>query len=372
MKILVFNPGSTSTKIAVFHAEKSLFGTTVRHPDDKINSFKRVAHQYEYRLLAVEEALSRNGHSMADFSALAARGGLLRPLEGGTYLIDSEMVSDLTACRYGEHASNLGAIMAYNLAGKYGIGAYTVDPVSVDEMHDPARYSGLPEIPRVSQSHALNLRAAAREAACRAGVPLDRLNLIVVHLGSGISVAAFEKGKMIDVNNANNEGPFSIERCGGLPSTGLARLCYSGSFSQEEMIRKLNRTGGIFAYLGTRDFGQVETMVREGNHQARKVVLSMCYQVAKEIGAMWAALCGRVDGIVLTGGMAHSAMVVDEIAARVSTAAGITVMPGEMEMEALALGVLRVLRGEETVKYYGRGIPGGNNDRKFSAIDQQA
>ncbi|MFZ5647438.1 MAG: butyrate kinase [Bacillota bacterium] len=352
MNILVINPGSTSTKIAVFNSENCVFQANVRHPDEEINRFERVVDQYRYRLEAIESTLYQNGYSMSGINAIAARGGLLKPLAGGTYLVDSEMLDDLTACRFGEHASNLAAIIAYNLGKTRGIPAYTTDPVSVDELHCLARYSGLPELPRVSQSHALNMRAAAREASSRNGAPLDSINLVVAHLGSGISVAAFERGKMIDVNNPNNEGPFSIERCGGLPSYRLARLCYSGRYTEKQLVNMLIRTGGVYGYLGTRDFGAVEKMVLEGNRRAGEVVRSMCYQVSKEIGAMSAALCGQVDNIVLTGGMSNSRLVVDEITSRVSYIAGVMVIPGEKEMEALALGALRVLRGEERVKRY--------------------
>ncbi|MFZ5651513.1 MAG: butyrate kinase [Bacillota bacterium] len=352
MNILVINPGSTSTKIAAFNSEECLFQTTVRHPDEDISRFDKVADQYRYRLEAIENTLSQNGRSMSEINAIAARGGLLKPLAGGTYLIDREMVQDLTGCIYGEHASNLAAIIAYNLGKAHGIPAYTTDPVSVDELNCLARYSGLPELPRISQSHALNMRAAAREAASGKGLPLDSINLVVAHLGSGISVAAFERGKMTDVNNPNNEGPFSIERCGGLPSYRLARLCYSGKYTEKQMINMLTRTGGIFGYLGTRDLPAVEKMVLEGDSRAGEVVKSMCYQVSKEIGAMSAALCGHVDGIVLTGGMASSRLVVDEITARISYIAGVMVIPGEKEMEALAKGALRVLNGSEEVKRY--------------------
>lgn len=352
MNILVINPGSTSTKIAVYNSGNRLFQTTIRHPDEEINRFDKVTDQYRYRLEAIENTLAQNGCSMTHINAVAARGGLLKPLAGGTYLVDREMVDDLTACRYGEHASNLASIIAYNLSDTYGIPAYTTDPVSVDELHRLARYSGLPELPRISQSHALNIRAAAREASLIKGLSLDSINLVVAHLGSGISVAALEKGKMIDVNNPNNEGPFSIERCGGLPSYWLARLCFSGKYTEKQMISMLTRTGGIYGYLGTRDFSAVERMVLEGDSRAGEVVKSMCYQISKEIGAMSSALCGSVDNIVLTGGLANSRLLVDEITGRVSYIAEVMVLPGEKEMEALALGALMVLMGEEEVKRY--------------------
>ncbi len=292
----------------------------IRHPDHDIVEFKRVPDQYSYREKAIDRALAENGFNgcYGDFSALAARGGLLRPLEGGTYRIDWEMYDDLAACKYGEHASNLGAMIAYNKGRDYNIPAFTVEPVSVDELQDQARYSGLPELPRHSRSHALNMRSVAREVAAGMGRPFEDVNLIVVHLGSGISVACFSGGKMIDVSNPNNEGPFSLERSGSLPVLDLAGLCFSGIYSREEITAKITRTGGIYAYLGTKDFKVVEAMVDDGDLQARRIVQAMCYQVAKEVGAMSAVIRGMVDGIILTGGIAHSGLVVDEIAARVS------------------------------------------------------
>lgn len=363
MKILVINPGSTSTKIAVFESGKCAWQSAVRHPDGDLGRFGRVTEQYRYRMQAILDALGGSGHNIAGFTALAARGGLLRPLAGGTYLIGREMYEDLASCKYGEHASNLGGIIAFNLGKEHNIPAYTVDPVSVDELHDLARFSGMPELPRISKSHALNMRAVAGEAASITGIPRDRIGLVVAHLGSGISVAAFSRGRMIDVNNANNEGPFSMERCGGLPSLDLAALCYSGKYNREEMAAKIIKKGGVYAYLGTRDFGRVEAMVEEGNKIARQVVKAMCYQVAKEIGAMSTALLGRVDRIVLTGGMAHSRLLVDDITARVSFIAGVLVIPGEREMEALALGVARVLTGREQVKHYGKGSTETREDK---------
>ncbi|MFZ5645881.1 MAG: butyrate kinase [Bacillota bacterium] len=365
MKILVINPGSTSTKIAIFQSEICVFQKSIRHPDDELGMFSTVVDQLAYRIEAVLKTMAESGYNMADLTVIAARGGLLRPIEGGTYLIDREMCSDLEECRYGEHASNLGPLIANCLAERYGLKAYTVDPVSVDEFHNLARFSGLPELPRVSKSHALNMRAVAREAAAVKGVPVNRINLVVAHLGSGISVAAFVGGKMVDVNNANNEGPFSMERCGGLPSLDLVELCFSGRYKHNELAAKLIKTGGIFAYLGTRDLSRVEVMASGGDHKAQQAVKAMCYQVAKEIGAMSTVMHGAVDNIVLTGGMAHSSLVVNDISSRVSSIAEVLVIPGEKEMEALAMGVLRVLTGKEKFKYYSNGgdtVRGEQND----------
>lgn len=363
MKILVINPGSTSTKIAVFNSDKCVFQITVRHPDGDLGSFKRVVDQYGYRLQSIERELAAGGYSMHEFKAIAARGGMLQPLAGGTYIIDREMCSDLENQKYGEHASNLGPIIAFSLGKTYGIPAYTVDPVSVDEFDDLARFSGLPELPRISKSHALNMRAVAREAASLKNLSFNAINLVVTHLGSGISVAAFSRGRIIDVNNANNEGPFSLERCGGLPSLELVRLCYSGKYAEDEMISRLIKTGGIYAYTGTRDFPGVEALAAAAPGPERQAIMAMCYQVAKEIGAMSTVLAGKVDGIVLTGGMANSQMVVEGIKARVAFIAEVIVMPGEKEMEALALGAFRVLAGQEEARHYGADgdIRGGKN-----------
>ena len=361
MKILVINPGSTSTKIAVYRFEKCVFQATIRHPDTEIARFKGILDQYQYRLQAVKKALADSGYDMAEFSAIAARGGLLRPLAGGTYLINEEMCNDLIECRYGGHVSNIAAIMAYNLGKTHNIPGYIVDPVTVDEFHDLARFSGLPELPRVSRSHFLNMRAVAREASLLTGISFNDIKLIVVHLGSGISVASFSGGKMIDVSDPNREGPFSIERCGAIPSLDLVALCYSGAYTEKEMKEKITRAGGIYAYLGTKDFSRVEAMIVGGDEQAGRVVRAMCYQVAKEIGAMSTVLYGKVDRIALTGGMSNSKLMVDEISARTRSIAEVLVIPGEREMEALALGVVRVCKGEEDLKNYGK-LSGGNHD----------
>jgi len=269
------------------------------------------------------------------------------------------MYADLSTGRYGEHISNLAPLIAYNLGREYNLPGYVVDPVSVDEFHELARFSGLPELPRVSKGHALNLRAVAREAARRTGLSFSEINLVAAHLGSGISVACFTGGKMIDVSDPNREGPFSIERCGTLPAEDLIALCYSGKYTEKELLSRVTAGGGLFAYLGTKDFSRVEKMIAAGDEYAYTVVRAMCYQVAKEIGAMAAVLSGKVDRIVLTGGLAYSRLIVDEIIPRVKSIAEVAVIPGEREMEALARGVLRVCRGEEAVRYYGKPGEGG-------------
>lgn len=352
LRLLIINPGSTSTKVAVFKERSCLWRQNVSHPAEEIGAFGDILEEAEYRYRAVLKALAERVENVRSFDAVVARGGLLKPLPAGVYAVGEEMYRDLASCRYGRHASNTGGIIAYRLHREAGIPALVVDPVSVDEFTELARYSGLSGIERQSQLHALNMRAAARKVASLLGRSPREVNLVIAHLGSGISVAPYQNGRLVDVNNANNEGPFSLERCGTLPSLALIDLCYSGRYTREEMISLVTRRGGIYSYLGTKDFRKVEEMIARGNREALQVVMAMCYQVAKEIGAMATVLCGRVDGIVLTGGLACSRLVVEEITPRVSFIAPVTVIPGEEEMEALALGALAALRGEEKIKNY--------------------
>ena len=351
--ILALNPGSTSTKMALYRDEECLFKHTLQHHHQDLLQFPHLMDQADYRRRLLLEALADKGCPLSDLSALVVRGGLLKPLAGGVYRVNEAMHQDLLNCRYGTHASNLGAVMALPLAEPLGIPVFTVDPVTVDEFHEPARYSGLLGISRLSMSHALNTRAVARRAAAAMGKTYGEVNLVVAHLGSGISVSAHRRGRMIDVNNANNEGPFSLERCGTLPALALIRLCFSGQYSQEEAAALVTSRGGIFSYLGTKDFRQVEKQVAEGDEETRSVVEAMVYQVAKEIGAMAAALEGEVHGVVVTGGMAHSLLITEPLRKKVSFIAPVFLFPGEEELEALAQGALRALRGEEEIRVYG-------------------
>lgn len=352
MKVLVINPGSTSTKIAVFKNEICLWKQVIEHPSDEIKNFSRIGDQYEYRTDLILKTLSERNTPLEEFSAIVGRGGLLNPLVGGTYLVDINLVNVLKDAPGGEHASNLGGIIAYYLGQRINVPAYIVDPVAVDEMAPVARLSGLWELPRLSQSHALNMKAVARKVAHSMGKTYQEVNIIVAHLGGGISVAPHRRGKMIDVNNANNEGPYSVERCGTLPSYQLVKLCYSGKYSEQEMIAKLIKEGGMYAYLGTKNGREAEKRMQEGDQLAKVVLEGLSYQVAKEIGAMATVLMGEVDKIVLTGGLAYSEFITQNIIQRVSFIAPVEVIPGEEEMEALALGALRVLRSEETVRTY--------------------
>ncbi len=351
--ILALNPGSTSTKIALYRDENCLFKHTIEHSHDELQEFSGIMDQVDYRRRLLLKALEQEGYCLTELSALVVRGGLLKPLAGGVYRVDESMSLDLKNCRYGRHASNLGAVLALPLAQELGIPAFTVDPVTVDELEDVARYSGLKGLPRLSMSHALNMKAVARQTAADMGKKYEELNLVVAHLGSGISVSAHRQGRMIDVNNANNEGPFSLERCGTLPAVPLIHLCFSRQYDLQEAVALVTAKGGLFSYLNTKDFRLVEKQVAAGEPEARRVVEAMVYQVAKEIGAMAAVLSGQVHRIVLTGGMAHSALVTRPLAQKVSFIAPITVLAGEAELEALALGALRALRGEETIRTYG-------------------
>ncbi|HWQ41503.1 MAG TPA: butyrate kinase [Desulfosporosinus sp.] len=352
MRVFAINPGSTSTKVADYENEICLWKQGVDHPSSEINAFTRVGEQLEYRIALVLQTLKEHGTSLEEFDAIVGRGGMLKPLVGGTYMVDLDLVRTLQDAPGGEHASNLGGIMAYCLGQRTHIPAYIVDPITVDEMEQVARLSGLPELPRLSQSHVLNMKAVARKVAREMGKPYEDVNLIVAHLGGGISVAPHRKGKMIDVNNANNEGPYSVNRSGTLPASQLVKLCYSGKYSEKAVLTKITKEGGMFAYLGTKDARVAEERMQAGDPTAKLILEGLCYQVAKEIGAMATVLVGEVDHIVLTGGLAFSEFITREITRRVSFIAPVIVSPGEEEMAALAQGALRVLRGEENALIY--------------------
>ncbi len=351
-RILVINPGSTSTKIGLFENDQALFKETLRHSAEEISVDLGREEQARFRRLALIRLLAEKDVALESLAAIVVRGGLLRPLASGTYLVDDQVYDDLVNAKYGWHASNLGTIIALPLAREAGLPVYTVDPVTVDEFEPLARYSGLKGVDRQSMSHALNMKAVARRAAKLMGKNYNELNLVVVHLGSGISVSAHKKAKMVDVNNANEEGPFSLERCGTLPALGLVRLCFSGTYSLAETIKLLTSGGGIYSYLQTKDFTEVEEQINKGDREVKEIVEAMAYQVSKEIGAMSTVLEGQVDSIILTGGMAHARNLVKMIEKRVLFIAPIIVLAGEEELEALAAGALRVLRNEVRVLKY--------------------
>jgi butyrate kinase len=352
-RLLIINPGSTSTKIAIFDNEKPVMETTLRHTNEELAPYKTVADQFEFRKNVILDTLNTNGINITKLSAVVGRGGLLRPMEGGTYNVNDAMLKDIRTAAMGQHASNLGALIAHEIAGQLNIPSFIVDPVVVDELDEIARISGMPEIERISIFHALNQKAVARRAAKDLGKPYEELNLIVAHLGGGISVGAHRNGRVVDVNNAlDGEGPFSPERTGSLPVGGLIKLCYSGKYTIDELKKKIVGNGGLTAYLGTNDGREVEAMIKNGNKEAELIYKAMAYQVAKEIGACAAVLEGKVDAILMTGGLAYDKALVGWIKERVEFIGTVKVYPGEDEMIALAEGGLRVLRGEEQAKEY--------------------
>ena len=351
--ILVINPGSTSTKIAVFAGEKPVFTETIRHDAAELAALGPVMAQESYRRDLILAALSRHGLTTGNLQAVIGRGGLMRPIAGGVYAVNEAMLSDLRSCRYGTHASNLGAILARDLTGTSGIPALTADPVVVDEMSPLARYSGHPDIARRSIFHALNHKAVARLAAARLGRPYEGLRLVVAHLGGGVSVAAHELGRVVDVNNAlDGDGPFSPERSGGLPAGAVVDWCFAPGADETEIRSRITGRGGFAAYLGTTDGEEIDRRVRAGDDTAREVREAMAYQVAKEIGAMGAVLAGQVDAVILTGGLAHDATLVELISARVAYLGSIVVHAGEDEMAALARSALRALANPDEILVY--------------------
>ncbi|WP_427339943.1 butyrate kinase [Caloranaerobacter sp. DY30410] len=352
-RLLIINPGSTSTKIAIYDNEKPVLEETLRHSTEELAKYEKIYDQYEFRKNIILETLNEKGINLTKLSAVVGRGGLLKPIAGGTYKVNERMLEDLKVGVLGEHASNLGGILAHEIASQLNIPAFIVDPVVVDEMEDVARISGMPEIERKSIFHALNQKAVARRAAKELGKSYNEVNLIVAHLGGGISVGAHKKGRVVDVNNAlDGEGPFSPERTGGLPVGDLAKLCFSGKYTLAEMKKKIKGNGGLVAYLGTNDAREVVKMIKNGDKKAELVYKAMAYQVAKEIGSLAAVLEGKVDGIILTGGIAYDKEFTKWIIDRVSFISKVFVYPGEDEMIALAEGGLRVLRGEEEAKVY--------------------
>lgn len=352
-RLLIINPGSTSTKIAIYDNEKPVFEEVLRHSAEELAPYPTIYSQYQFRKDVILETLSRKDINLTKLSAVVGRGGLLHPIPSGTYEVNDRMVEDLRMGLLGQHASNLGGILAREIASQLNIPAFIVDPVVVDEMEEVARLSGMPDIERISIFHALNQKAVARRAARDLGKSYEEANLIVAHLGGGISVGAHKKGRVVDVNNAlDGEGPFSPERAGGLPAEGLLKLCFSGKYTMDEIKKKMVGKGGLVAYLKTNDAREVEKMIEEGNKEAELIYRAMAYQIAKEIGNCAAVLCGQVDAIVLTGGIAHSKMLTGWIKERVEFISQVMIYPGEDEMSALAEGGLRVLRGEEKAKEY--------------------
>ncbi|WP_170007601.1 butyrate kinase [Bacillus fonticola] len=354
-RILVMNPGSTSTKIGVFEGEHTIFEKTIRHETSELEQYVNVSDQRAFRKRTILEALDEEGINISKLHAVCGRGGLLRPIEGGTYAVNEAMLADLQTGYSGEHASNLGGILANEIARGLNIPSFIVDPVVVDEMQPLARISGIPDIERRSIFHALNQKAVARRYAKEIGTPYEQLRLIVVHMGGGITVGTHKNGRVIDVNNGlNGDGPFSPERAGGIPAADLVNLCFSGDYFREEIMKMLVGKGGLVGYLDTNDAIQVEKRIKNGDEQAKLIYEAMAYQVSKEIGAQSAVLNGKIDAILLTGGLAYGKDFVSQILERVSWIADCVVHPGENELQALAEGALRVLNGEEIAKEYKR------------------
>ncbi|MCY8987676.1 butyrate kinase [Bacillus atrophaeus] len=352
-RILILNPGSTSTKIGVFHNERCIFEVTLRHNAEELQRFHSIIDQYGFRKRHILESLHEQGINISKFDAVCARGGLLRPIEGGTYEVNDVMIEDLKSGYAGQHASNLGGIIAREIADGLNIPSYIVDPVVVDEMSALAKISGMPEIERKSIFHALNQKAVARQAAASLGKRYENMKMIVTHMGGGITVGVHDRGKVADVNNGlHGEGPFSPERAGTVPAGDLVDLCFSGKYKREDIMKKLVGTGGLLGYLDTTDAVRVENMIQSGDEKARLIYNAMAYQVAKEIGAASAVLKGEVEVIVLTGGLAYGKSFVSSIRSYIDWISDVLVYPGENELQSLAQGALRVLLGEEQSKRY--------------------
>jgi len=352
-KILVINLGSTSTKVAVYEAEKTIVTESLNHTAEELKQYRTIIDQYEFRKNAIFGFLSRNGLSLDEIDAVASRGGNTKPIKGGIYAICPEMIDDMKSGRFGQHPNMCGGIIAYTLGQEHNIPALTVDPPTVDEMSVFAHYSGIPQINRQSSFHALNSKATARKIASGLGKDYEDVNLIVAHLGGGISVGAHQKGKVVDVNNSlDGDGPFSPERAGSLPAGDLVKLCFSGEYSKEQVLKLLQGGGGMSAYLGTTSGLETERRISAGDAVAAEVFEAMSYQIAKEIGACAAVLEGRVDAIALTGSLAYSKTLTDSIKKKVSFIAQLLLDPGENEMDALAAGTMRYFNGTEKLSIY--------------------
>lgn len=352
-RLLIINPGSTSTKIGVYEDETPIFDETLRHSTEEISKYKSIFEQFAFRKDVILDVLKEANFDINTLNAVVGRGGLLKSIEGGTYAVNDAMLKDLRDGVQGQHASNLGGIIANEIGKSLNIPAFIVDPVVVDEMEDVARISGIPEIERKSIFHALNQKAVAKRYAKEIGKKYEDINLIIAHMGGGISVGAHKLGRIIDVNNAlDGEGPFSPERSGGLPVGDLVKLCFSGKYTLDEVKKLINGKGGYTAYLNTNNAKAVGDAALAGDKKSQLIEDAMAYQIAKEIGKCAAVLSGKVDAIILTGGIAYGKEIVQYIRERVEFIAKVIVYPGEDELLALTQGGLRVLNGEEKAKEY--------------------
>jgi len=351
--ILVINPGSTSTKISLFRNDQEVFTENIPHKIEELSRYHRATDQDLYRMELVIRVLRDKNVDLYKIKAVVGRGGLIYPVQGGTFTVNDQMIADLRKGVMGDHPSNCGGLIAYAISRSLGCEAYIVDPVVVDEMEPIAKVSGMPLIKRKSIFHALNQRATAHQVAAQLKKPYNKLNIIVAHMGGGISVGIHVNGRVVDVNNAlNGDGPFSAERTGSVPVGDLIRVCYSGEYTHDEMQKLIVGHGGMVAYLGTQDLRAVEDDIKKGKEESRLIYEAMAYQVAKEIGALATVVNGKVDAITLTGGMAKSKQFVKLITSRVEFIAPVLVIPGEQEMRALAMGALRVLKHQEKAKTY--------------------
>jgi len=350
--VLAINPGSTSTKVSVFISDKEVKTKKLDHQMEELSRFESIADQYDYRLNIILDWLMEESINLDELQCVVGRGGLLKSMPSGTYKVTEEMTKDLKIGVQGQHASNLGGLLARGIGEKEGIQSFIVDPVAVDEFQDVARISGLKEIERRSLVHALNIKAVCHRYATENNTTVDKLNIIVAHLGGGITVSPILQGKIVDANNANQMGPFSPERAGGLPVGDVVRMCYSGDYSEKDMKSMIQGKGGLMSYLGTFDGREVMKRIDSGDEYAKLIYDAMAYQIGKEIGLCGPVLKGDIQGIILTGGLAYSDYLVGYIKDMVSFMAPVTVYPGEDEMEALNKGARRVLDGEERFKIY--------------------
>lgn len=353
-RILALNPGGGSTKVAFYEDSKAIQEDKIRHPAEEIAGFSSTLEQLDYRREAIDSLLDAWKVDKTTLSAVVGRGGPFKPLVSGTYMVNDRMLADIRQGRVAaDHPSNLGALLAAEIASPLGIPAFIVDPVSVDEFIPESRISGLPDIERRSLSHALNMKMVGRKAAAQIGKPYRDLNLVVAHLGTGISIGAHRKGRQIDVNNANDGGPLSPQRTGYLPVTQLVKLCFSGSYDEKALLRKITKGGGLTSYLDSDDITPLYRKAKAGDEKVGLVLRAMVQQIAKEIAAQSAVLDGQLDAIVLTGGMAYESNLIEAIKRKISfITPNILVFPGEDELEALTLGALRVLTGEEEAMTY--------------------
>lgn len=352
-QLLIINPGSTSTKVSVFRDHDEIAKVNITHSAEELSRFTGVLDQLDFRVEKVDQFLRDNGLSIYDFQAIVARGGLLHPIPSGTYEVDVQMIADLQLERYGVHAANLGAMIGLNFAKIAEIPAFIVDPVVVDELDDVARVTGRPEFDRVSIFHALNQKAVAKRYAKKVGKPYEELNLIVAHMGGGVSIGCHKQGRIVEVNNAlDGEGPMSPERTGTVQSREFIELIEREKWTKKEVIKAIAGQGGVLAHLGTTDIREVERRISEGDQKAKLVLDGMLYQIARYIGAASVVVKGKVDQIILTGGIAYSQEVVRQLTEYTEFLAPVTVYPGEDEMRALAEGAMRVLTGEEEAKKY--------------------